>query len=84
MPLKIDCSQDRMAALQLAGSHRPPLETLLAVADSLHLPVTAAGIETEAQAAHLHQLGCLHGQGYLFGQPLPEAELTSRLCQVSS
>jgi diguanylate cyclase (GGDEF)-like protein/PAS domain S-box-containing protein len=38
-----------------------------------HLGLTgvAEGIETEGQAAALHEQGWLHGQGYLFGRPAP-------------
>jgi len=32
----------------------------------------AEGIEEEAQVELLEQLGCTHGQGYLFGRPSPD------------
>jgi len=32
----------------------------------------AEGIETEAQAVLLRELGCHLGQGYLYGRALPE------------
>ncbi|WP_245832756.1 putative bifunctional diguanylate cyclase/phosphodiesterase [Sphingomonas mucosissima] len=34
--------------------------------------VVAEGIETEAQALRLRQLGCQLGQGYLYGRPQPQ------------
>jgi sensor c-di-GMP phosphodiesterase-like protein len=34
------------------------------------------GIETEEQRTHAIAHGWMHGQGYLFSHPLPEAELT--------
>ena len=33
------------------------------------MDVVAEGIEDEAQAARLVQIGCAGGQGYLFGRP---------------
>ena len=38
--------------------------------DSLHLLVTAEGIENEAIEARLRGLGCGRGQGYHYGQPM--------------
>ncbi|WP_375195285.1 putative bifunctional diguanylate cyclase/phosphodiesterase [Sphingobium sp.] len=38
---------------------------------SLSMPVTAEGIETDAQAQFLRGLDCAFGQGYLFGRPAP-------------
>lgn len=43
------------------------------------LGVVAEGIEDEAQAALLRELGCEYGQGYLFARPMPAAELTELL-----
>jgi len=41
--------------------------------------VVAEGIETEAEAATLLDLGYTHGQGYLLGRPMPIEDLTARL-----
>ena len=44
------------------------------MAAALHVDVVAEGIETDAQAATLTDLGCGYGQGYLFGRataPVP-------------
>ena len=35
------------------------------------LQVIAEGIETEDQAALLHAMGCLYGQGFFFSPPIP-------------
>jgi diguanylate cyclase len=43
------------------------------------LDVVAEGIETEGQLDALHQLGCVRGQGYLFGRPAPIATLAAAL-----
>jgi EAL domain-containing protein (putative c-di-GMP-specific phosphodiesterase class I) len=44
---------------------------ILALADSLGITVVAEGVETEAQASSLRQLGCRCAQGYFFEKPLP-------------
>jgi diguanylate cyclase len=45
------------------------VRTIVHLAKSLHLAVTAEGIETLGQAAELRELGCERGQGYLLGRP---------------
>jgi EAL domain-containing protein (putative c-di-GMP-specific phosphodiesterase class I) len=37
--------------------------------------VVAEGIETHAQQSALQTLGCSVGQGFLYGRPLPAAEV---------
>jgi EAL domain-containing protein (putative c-di-GMP-specific phosphodiesterase class I) len=45
------------------------VETILAVAEHMHLKVVAEGVETEAQAAFLKARGNVVHQGYLYGRP---------------
>jgi diguanylate cyclase (GGDEF)-like protein len=47
------------------------VKTIVQLAKSLGLGVTAEGIETEAQASELQSLGCERGQGFLLGRPAP-------------
>jgi EAL domain-containing protein (putative c-di-GMP-specific phosphodiesterase class I) len=46
------------------------VRSVLALARTLELSVTAEGIETPAQRTQLSMLGCEFGQGYLFSGPL--------------
>jgi diguanylate cyclase (GGDEF)-like protein len=46
---------------------------------ALGLRVTAEGVETDAQLAHLRSLGCDAAQGYLLGRPMPEYEIEALL-----
>lgn len=48
--------------------------TIIGMGRNLHLRTIAEGVETERQAAALAALGCEHGQGYLFGMPVPPDE----------
>ncbi len=50
------------------------VRTILSLAESLHLQVTAEGIETQKLAHALQVMGCGYGQGYYFARPMPEAE----------
>ncbi len=45
----------------------------------LGIAVVAECIETEDQAALLHEMRCDYGQGYLFSRPLPADAMTARL-----
>ncbi|MCK9258599.1 MAG: EAL domain-containing protein [Azoarcus sp.] len=50
------------------------VETILAVAHSLHLQVVAEGVETARQAAFLNARGSMIHQGYLYGKPQAASE----------
>ena len=47
------------------------VKSALELARRLSLEVVAEGIEDEATALSLLEMGCRHGQGYLFGKPMP-------------
>ena len=44
---------------------------ILAMADALHLAVTAEGVETPEQLTELKRLGCRRSQGFLLAKPMP-------------
>lgn len=50
------------------------VRTVLSLAESLNLHVTAEGVETQEVAHALQQMGCWQGQGYYFAKPMGEAE----------
>ena len=45
--------------------------TIVQLARSLNLVTVAEGIETPEQQAHMQEMGCPLGQGYLFARPMP-------------
>jgi EAL domain-containing protein (putative c-di-GMP-specific phosphodiesterase class I) len=52
-------------------SNRPPLAgAIVGLAEMLGLDVVAEGIETTSQRNAMVDLGCRHGQGYLFSRPV--------------
>jgi EAL domain-containing protein (putative c-di-GMP-specific phosphodiesterase class I) len=50
---------------------RALLAAILAMADALGLDTVAEGVEREAEAAVLADLGCHIAQGFLYGAPVP-------------
>ncbi|MFT4183486.1 MAG: EAL domain-containing protein [Rhizobium sp.] len=58
---------------------RDMLQATVALARSLDIPVTAEGIETEDQGRALQLFGCDVLQGYFYGKPMPDAEISARL-----
>jgi diguanylate cyclase (GGDEF)-like protein len=63
------------------GTDRSIVIAILAMAKSLNLEVVAEGIERPEQRDALVELGCRHGQGYLFAPPLTAATATSLLVE---
>lgn len=53
--------------------------TILGLARSLGLAVTAEGVETEAQREALVDLGCSRAQGFLFSEAVPPEQIESLL-----
>ncbi len=51
------------------------VRSVLALGAELDLAVVAEGIETQAQLDELTKIGCLFGQGYLFGRPMAASEV---------
>jgi diguanylate cyclase (GGDEF)-like protein/PAS domain S-box-containing protein len=65
---------DRSFVESLFLPHRPAIvESIMALARTLHTSVVAEGIETAAQARELERLGCTRAQGYLFSRAVPPA-----------
>ncbi|WP_460454154.1 two-component system response regulator [Arenimonas aestuarii] len=52
--------------------------TIVAVGHELHMVVAAEGVETQAQADFLREMGCDELQGYHFGRPAPASEIDAR------
>ncbi len=55
---------------------RTIVESTISLARGLGLRVTAEGVEQQAEADLLHELGCDFAQGYLFSRPVREEQLT--------
>ena len=67
---------DREFTAQLDHPRAAPLiGALTAAAHQMGLRITVEGVETQAQADIVRDLGCDLGQGYLWSRPLPADEL---------
>jgi EAL domain-containing protein (putative c-di-GMP-specific phosphodiesterase class I) len=55
------------------------VKAILYLGRSFGLDVVAEGIEREDQEAMLRELGCLHGQGYLYAKPMRALKMQSFL-----
>jgi diguanylate cyclase (GGDEF)-like protein/PAS domain S-box-containing protein len=56
--------------------------TIVDMAHRLGFMVVAEGVETEAQARLLRDLGCEQAQGYYFAKPMPEADFRKWLAAL--
>lgn len=83
----LDCLRTLpLHGIKLAGSFTPPTDrhpafvrTIVDLAHSRGLHVTAEGIETTDQAQILGAIGCDTGQGWYFGRPTSPNTITRRL-----
>jgi diguanylate cyclase (GGDEF)-like protein/PAS domain S-box-containing protein len=71
--LKID--QSFVRDLEGMASDKTIVHTIIAMAKSLQLDVIAEGVETPEQKQTLLEKGCVNFQGFLFGRPMPIAQL---------
>ena len=58
------------------------VSAIIGLCRSLGLAMTAEGIENDMTARRLGELGCVYGQGYLYGRPAPAVD-TARLLSRS-
>jgi diguanylate cyclase (GGDEF)-like protein len=71
--LKIDRSF--VQAMEQKPRVRGMLASIMHLSRNLGLKVTAEGIETESQAAHIQDMQCDYIQGYLTGKPMQAKDL---------
>jgi len=73
--LKIDRSF--VSGIAKNDQSRTIARTIIQLAHSLGMRVTAEGIETIEQMDHLRKEGCDEGQGYLFSRPVSASQVAS-------
>jgi diguanylate cyclase len=66
---KIKLDRSFMSELEASPQARAIIRAVLALGESLNIPVLAEGVETEQQLSFLQEEGCDEVQGYLLGRP---------------
>jgi diguanylate cyclase (GGDEF)-like protein len=59
-------------------------DAVIAAARGLSLPVTAVGVETEAQTTYFRERACTAAQGFYFAQPMRAEALSERLAPAEA
>jgi diguanylate cyclase (GGDEF)-like protein len=80
---KIKLDQSFVKRLPNDAAAAAIVRTVLALGESLRVPVLAEGIETEAHWQFLAREGCAKGQGYLFAKPAPIAQLPAAIAAAA-
>lgn len=75
--LKIDRSF--ISGLPDSKQSRSICKAIIDLAHAMNIGIIAEGIETKEQAKMLIELGCTHGQGYLYSKPVPASALMDLL-----
>ncbi len=70
---KVKIDRSFVKEMELEPKAEAIVNSVVALARTLHLTVTAEGVETPVQADSLNKIGCDQVQGYLFGRPVPAA-----------
>jgi diguanylate cyclase (GGDEF)-like protein len=73
---KIKIDRKFVAELPTRNDCAAIVSAVSGLARSLNISTTAEGVETAQQVSLLRAAGCTLAQGYLFGRPCPNAELT--------
>ena len=71
---KIKLDRSFMSELSDSPQSQAIIRAVLALGESLEIPVLAEGVETHEQLSFLRDQGCDEVQGYLLGRPQREAE----------
>jgi diguanylate cyclase (GGDEF)-like protein/PAS domain S-box-containing protein len=81
---KIKIDRSFVAGLGQSEESEKIVRAIIALGHSLHMTVTAEGVETQAQFGTLDDLECDQIQGYLLGRPMPKSAVDQLLSAVAS
>ncbi|MGY3348284.1 diguanylate cyclase (GGDEF)-like protein [Bradyrhizobium sp. USDA 4470] len=81
---KIKIDRSFISDIGQSEDSSPIVQAVVHMAAARHMATTAEGVETEAQAAVLRQLGCSQMQGWLFSPAVPAAKLKQLLAKQAA
>jgi len=81
---KIKIDRSFITNLGIEHEAEAVVHAIVRLARALGLSVIAEGVETESQRQHLAAAGCGNVQGFLFGKPVPSAEIVSLLAGTAA
>jgi diguanylate cyclase (GGDEF)-like protein len=81
--IKIDQSFVRGAAIK-GNRNSAIIKAIVSLAEALGMDTTAEGAETQDELALIRQLGCSHIQGYIYGRPMPMADVMATQQRVGT
>ena len=76
---KIKIDREFVKGIHTSRHSSAIVRSTVILANSLDIPVLAEGVETEDQLKFLSEQGCELVQGFLFGKPMPNADLKAIL-----
>jgi diguanylate cyclase (GGDEF)-like protein/PAS domain S-box-containing protein len=76
--IKIDQSFIRGAAV-VGNRNAAIIKAIVSLAETLYMETTAEGVEMKDEIKLVKELGCSHIQGYIYGKPMPHAEVLKQL-----
>jgi EAL domain-containing protein (putative c-di-GMP-specific phosphodiesterase class I) len=72
---KIKLDRSFMSEVETSPQAKAIIRAVLALGQSLAIPVLAEGVETHSQLSILRAEGCNEAQGFLLGRPAPFGEI---------
>jgi len=79
---KIKIDRSFVTDMNANADSRAIVKAIVSMGSSLGITITAEGIETESDLARLKAHGCDEGQGYLFAEAKPQAEIMAVLAPL--